>query len=320
MAVIKSVLLLIVGFIVLVKASDIFVDAVSSISTNLKMSKMMIALTVAAFGTCAPELAISFQSMGSGMGDIALANVLGSNVVNILLIVGLAACVAPIKVKNHVIKKELPILLVVTSMFCLCIISHKFGISNQQYVLDRQDGFMLLCFFGMFMFYILSVVQAKQGILEYDKPKYGIVKSIIYSIICCVVILFSSDLVVDNAVSLAKLIGVSTKIITMTVVVIGTSLPEMTMTVIAAKKGEFDFALGNIIGTNIFNIGVVLGLPLVIYGGFNSTSFNMVDVVAVFIAAVSLFLFARNDKKLSSLEGALMMSIFVMYYAYVLLT
>ena len=320
MAVIKSVLLLIVGFIVLVKASDIFVDAVSSIATNLKMSKMMIALTVAAFGTCAPELAISFQSMGSGMGDIALANVLGSNVVNILLIVGLAACVAPIKVKNHVIKKELPILLVVTSMFCLCIISHKFGISNQQYVLDRQDGFMLLCFFGMFMFYILSVVQAKQGILEYDKPKYGIVKSIIYSIICCVVILFSSDLVVDNAVSLAKLIGVSTKIITMTVVVIGTSLPEMTMTVIAAKKGEFDFALGNIIGTNIFNIGVVLGLPLVIYGGFNSTSFNMVDVMAVFIAAVSLFLFARNDKKLSSLEGALMMSIFVMYYAYVLLT
>jgi cation:H+ antiporter len=320
MAVIKSVLLLIVGFIVLVKASDIFVDAVSSIATNLKMSKMMIALTVAAFGTCAPELAISFQSMGSGMGDIALANVLGSNVVNILLIVGLAACVAPIKVKNHVIKKELPILLVVTSMFCLCIISHKFGISNQQYVLDRQDGFMLLCFFGMFMFYILSVVQAKQGILEYDKPKYGIVKSIIYSIICCVVILLSSDLVVDNAVSLAELIGVSTKIITMTVVVIGTSLPEMTMTVIAAKKGEFDFALGNIIGTNIFNIGVVLGLPLVIYGGFNSTSFNMVDVMAVFIAAVSLFLFARNDKKLSSLEGALMMSIFVMYYAYVLLT
>jgi cation:H+ antiporter len=320
MAVIKSVLLLIVGFIVLVKASDIFVDAVSSIATNLKMSKMMIALTVAAFGTCAPELAISFQSMGSGMGDIALANVLGSNVVNILLIVGLAACVAPIKVKNHVIKKELPILLVVTSMFCLCIISHKFGISNQHYVLDRQDGFMLLCFFGMFMFYILSVVQAKQGILEYDKPKYGIVKSIIYSIICCVVILLSSDLVVDNAVSLAELIGVSTKIITMTVVVIGTSLPEMTMTVIAAKKGEFDFALGNIIGTNIFNIGVVLGLPLVIYGGFNSTSFNMVDVTAVFIAAISLFLFARNDKKLSSLEGALMMSIFVMYYAYVLLT
>lgn len=320
MEVIKSVILLLIGFVVLVKASDIFVDAVSSIATNLKMSKMMIALTVAAFGTCAPELAISFQSMESGMGDIALANVLGSNVVNILLIVGLAACVAPIKVKNHVIKKELPILMVVTSMFCLCIISHRFGISNPEFVLDRQDGFMLLCFFGMFIFYIVSVIKAKQGILEYEKPKYGIVKSIIYSIICCVVIIFSSDLVVDNAVVLANLIGVNTKIITMTVVVIGTSLPEMTMTVLAAKKGEFDFALGNIIGTNIFNIGVVLGLPLVIYGGFNSVSFNMIDVTAVFIAATSLLLFARNDKKLSSLEGAIMISIFVMYYAYVLVT
>ena len=116
MQVIQSVILLLVGFVILVKASDIFVTAVSSIATNLKMSKMMIALTVAAFGTCAPELAISFQSMNAGIGDIALANVLGSNVVNILLIVGLAACVAPIRVKNHVIKKELPILLVVTSM------------------------------------------------------------------------------------------------------------------------------------------------------------------------------------------------------------
>ncbi len=320
MAVIKAVILLIIGFVVLVKASDVFVDAVSSISTNLKMSKMMIALTVAAFGTCAPELAISFQSMGSGMGDIALANVLGSNVVNILLIVGLAACVAPIKVKSHVIKKELPILLVVTSMFCLCIVSHKFGISGKDYVLDRQDGFMLLCFFAMFIFYIVSVVKAKQGILEFDKPKFTLPKSIILTIICCILIIISSDIVVDNAVVLANLIGISTKIITMTVVVIGTSLPEMTMTIIAAKKGEFDFALGNIIGTNIFNIGVVLGLPLVVYGGFNSTSFNMIDVSAVFVAAMTLFLFARSDRKLSSLEGAIMISIFVMYYAYVLAT
>jgi cation:H+ antiporter len=106
----------------------------------------------------------------------------------------------------------------------------------------------------------------------------------------------------------------------MTVVVIGTSLPEMTMTVLAAKRGEFDFALGNIIGTNIFNIGVVLGLPLLVYGGFNSPNFNMIDVTAVFIAAISLFFFARNDRKLSSLEGAMMISLFVAYYAYVLLT
>ena len=97
-------------------------------------------------------------------------------------------------------------------MFCLCIISHRFGISDPDYVLDRQDGFMLMCFFAMFIFYIISVIKAKQGILEYDKPKYGIVKAIIYTVICCLVIIFSSDLVVDNAVVLADLIGVNTKI------------------------------------------------------------------------------------------------------------
>ena len=123
MAIVVDILLLLVGFVLLVKASDIFVDAVSSIATNFKMSKMMIALTVAAFGTCAPELAISFNSMSSGSGDIALANVLGSNIVNILLIVGIAALVKPINVKHEVIKKELPILLVVTSMFTLSILA-----------------------------------------------------------------------------------------------------------------------------------------------------------------------------------------------------
>ena len=134
MELVKIILLLLLGFVVLVKSSDKFVDAVSSIATNLKMSKMMIALTVAAFGTCAPELAISFQSIAAGTGDIALANVLGSNVVNILLIVGLAACVHPIRVKIDVIKKELPILIVVTSLFAIAIMGHYVGVSNAEFI------------------------------------------------------------------------------------------------------------------------------------------------------------------------------------------
>ena len=142
-------------------------------------------------------------------------------------------------------------------------------------------------------------------------------KSDILTIVCCILIILASDLVVDNAKELANMLNVSTKLITMTVVVIGTSLPEMTMTVVAAKKGEFDIAIGNIIGTNIFNIGVVLGLPLVIYGGFASPSFSLVDVIAVFLAAILLYLFARNDRVLSKLEGAIMITIFVLYYAYV---
>ena len=319
MNIVLTIILLLIGFYGLIKCSDIFVDAISSIATNFKMSKMMIALTVAAFGTCAPELAISFQSISSGSGDIALANVLGSNVVNILLIIGLAACVAPIKVKNDVTKKELPILLVITTVFSLSIIAHYIGGTPDSFILDRYDGLLFIFFFGVFIFYIISVVKMKQGFFEYSKPKYKMLTSILLSIACCIGIIIASDLVVDNAKVLAETLNVSTKIITMTVIVIGTSLPEMTMTVVAAKKGEFDIALGNIIGTNIFNIGIVLGLPLLIYGGFSSANFNLIDVLAVHLAAFILYYFACNDKVFSRLEGALMMLMFLAYYTYVLL-
>lgn len=320
MNILKAIILLLIGFFLLIKSSDIFVDAVSSIATNFKMSKMMIALTVAAFGTCAPELAISFNSISSGSGDIALANVLGSNIVNIVLIIGLAACVHPIKVKNDTIKKELPILLIVTSLFTLAIISHYLGNINTDFVLDRKDGILFITFFAMFIAYIISNIKSKQGLLECEKPKYGMIKSILITIIACAIIIYSSDLVVDNAKELASLLNVSNKIVTMTLVVIGTSLPEMTMTVAAAKKEEFDIALGNIIGTNIFNIGIVLGLPLIIYGGFSSTDFSIIDVLAVEIAAAVLYLFARNDKELSKLEGAIMLIIFVAYYSYMMIS
>lgn len=320
MEIVKVVGLLIIGFIVLVKSSDVFVDAVSSIATNFRMSKMMIALTIAAFGTCAPELAISFHSMGSGAGDIALANVLGSNVVNILLVIGLAACVAPIKVKNEVTKKELPILVVTTTMFVLAILSHYLGEFNRDFILTRQDGIIFICFFVMFIFYIISVVKMKKSFFEKEKPKYNMIKSLLYTIICCILIIIASDIVVENAKELANMLNVSTKLITMTVVVIGTSLPEMTMTVIAAKKGEFDIALGNIIGTNIFNIGIVLGVPLLIYGGFTSVSFNLIDILFVHAASIVLYLFAKNDKVLSKGEGAIMITLFVIYYAYIFIS
>lgn len=318
---VKVILLLLIGFAVLIRSSDVFVDAVSSIATNFKMSKMMIALTVAAFGTCTPELAISFNSISSGSGDIALANVLGSNVVNILLVVGLAAIARPIRVKSEVVKKELPILLMITSMFVIAIISHYIGVYNiSEFILTRQDGIMFICFFAMFIFYIVSVVKAKQGVLEKGNAKYSIPRSIIYTIICCILITLASDLVVDNARNLASMLNVSTKLITMTVVVIGTSLPEMTMTVIAARKGEFDIALGNIIGTNIFNIGIVLGLPLLIFGGFSTLNFSLIDVLFVHIAAYILYYFCRNDKVLSKLEGVMMVIIFVIYYIYLFLS
>lgn len=315
--IVKTIIFLIVGFVLLIKASDIFVDAVSSIATHFKMSKMMIALTVAAFGTCAPELAISFNSISSGNGDIALANVIGSDIINIILIIGLAALVTPIKVKNSVIKKELPILLIVTSIFSLALITHYLDGSN--FILTRGDGLLFVSFFMVFIVYIVSVVKNKEGLFERSNVKYNMVWSIILIVACCAVIIFASDVVVKQAQILATMAKLSTKVITMTVVVIGTSLPEMTMTVISARKQEFDIAIGNIIGTNIFNIGIVLGLPLLIYGGFTTTTFNLVDIFVVQLAAVILYFFSKNDRKLSRKEGIVMLLIFIAYYAYVIL-
>lgn len=312
---IKAIILLLIGFVILIKCSDIFVDAISSIATHFKLSKMTIALTVAAFGTCAPELAISFNSIMTNHGDIALANVVGSNIVNILLIIGIACLSYPIKVKDNVVKKELPIVLLITTMFALSILTHFVEESNT-FILSRIDGILFLTFFLVFIVYIISVIKTKEGFFERSKPKFSIIKSIVLTVLCCVGIVIASDIVVDNAKTLAEMFNVSTKIITMTVVVIGTSLPELTMTVVASKKGEFDIAIGNIIGTNIFNIGIVLGLPLLIFGGFESSSFNLIDILVVDLAVVILYFFCRNDKVLSRVEGAIMLLVFLAYYVY----
>ncbi len=317
METVKAIILLLIGFVLLVKFSDIFVDAISSIASYFKMSKMMIALTIGAFGTCTPELAISFMSVGEG--DIALANVIGSCIVNILLVIGMACLIAPIKLKNETVKKELPILLMVTTLFVTSIVFHYFE-NNKIFKIARFDGLVYIFLFAMFLFYIFSVIRAKKGLFEESKPKYGLVKSIIYTIICSVVIVLSSNLLVDNAKELSSLLNISTKIITMTIVVIGSSLPEMTMTVIAAKKGEFDIAIGNIIGTNIFNIGIVLGLPLLIYGGFSSVNFSLIDIFFVQISALLLYIFSKNDKVLSRREGAVFVILFVIYYVYLFIS
>ena len=310
---IQAILLLLLGFFLLIKGSDIFVDAISSIAANFNMPKILIALTVAAFGTCAPELAISFQSISSGNGDVALANVVGSTIVNILLIIGLASAIYPIRVKDNTVRKELPLMVLITGAFVLL----GFFDGGTLNTLTRQDGAVLVLLFLVFIYYLLSTFRKKNAILDAkEKPKYSLVKSIILSIICILLVIYGSDLVVDNAILIAESLNISQKIITMTVIVIGTSLPELTMTIISAKKREFDIAVGNIIGTNIFNLGIVLGLPVLIYGGISAVSFNIIDAIVVFIASFSFFLFSRNDKEIKRSEGIFMLIIFIVYYVY----
>lgn len=320
--IIGYIILFLIGLVALVKASDVFVDAASSLAIKLKMPKMLIALTVAAFGTCAPELAISFKSISSGNYDMTLANVIGSCVVNILLIVGVATLVRPIKVKEQTVKKELPILVLVTGIFFLILNDSIF--TGKENGLSRIDAGILLAAFGVFLAYILVIVhnakKKQKGVRrKREKAKYPLWKAIVYLLVTLVVIIIASDIVVDNACLIASEIGISQKIITMTAIVIGTSLPELTMTVGASRKGEFDLAVGNIIGTNIFNICIVLGLPTLIYGDFTSTAFNFVDTIVVLLAAVVYYWFGRSSRQLERFEGMLMVAIFAAYYTYLFL-
>jgi len=317
MVLVFSIFGLIFGLILLIMLSDVFVDAASSLAVKLKVPKMLIALTIAAFGTCAPELAISFNSISEGNVDMTMANVIGSSIVNILLIVGIAAIVRPISIKERVVKKELPLLLVVTTAFFVLISDSLFsrGAING---LTRADAVMLICWFVVFILYILRIVRKNRKDDEEQECKYGLKSSIILIIISLLIIVMASDVVVDSAVYIAEMFGISQKIISMTIIVIGTSLPELTMTVSSARKGEFDMAVGNIIGTNIFNMCVVLGLPIAIYGSVTSSSFNLIDTSMVLIASIFFFLFGTSDRKLSRREGMFMVLVFVVYYCYVI--
>ena len=310
-------LLLLIGFVLIVKFSDILVDGACSIANNFKIPKMVIALTIVAFGTCAPEIAISFNSIMSNNGSMAIANVVGSCIINTLMIIGLAAIINPIKVKNDTINKEMPLLCLITLIFSILVLDSKV-VSFLPNVITRLDGFILLLLFAIFVYYLYNIVKTNKN-KNSEKPAYSMFKSIVMIIVSIIIIAFSSDLIVDNAVVIAESLGISHKVITMVIIVIGTSLPELTMTVRCAKKHEFDIALGNIIGTNIFNICIVLGLPVAIFGNVRIVDFGIVDFIILVSSSVILYIFARTDKELNKTEGIVMFLIFICYYAYILI-
>ena len=306
--------ILLVSLFFIIKFSDSFVDASVSLAENYKLPKIVIALTVAAFCTCAPELAISFNSISSGNADMTLANVIGSSIINILLIIGIAAIVKPIKLKEATIKKELPLLLIITTAFFFLINDSFFG--NYKNILSRADSVVLIIWFVAFCFYIHSVTR-KGFVIFYPKPKYTKKRSIVQIMFSLIGIIIMSELIVNSAVYVAEVLNISQKIIAMTIIVIGTSLPELTITISSAKKNEFDIAIGNIIGTNIFNICVVLGLPIAIFGNVSSSAFNHVDLVVVLLAALLLYIFGRTDKELTRREGVFMLLVVIVYYMYI---
>lgn len=316
---IVSILLLIIGFVILIKGADVFVDGASSLAKNFKLPTILIGLTIVAFGTSAPELAVSCQSLLKGSGDIVLGNVIGSNILNILLIIGISALFHPLTVKNNTVKKELPIILLLSALFIILLNDSFFGLGDNSF--SRQDGIILLLFFTIFLYYLLTIMKNNKDTDESDddKPKFNIPKSILFIVIGLLGIIFGSDFVVDGASNIASILGISEKIIALTIVALGTSLPELVTSVSATRKGEYDIAIGNVVGSNIFNICTVIGLPVTILGGINHITFNMIDLTILFISVLLLFLFSLKDRKIDKKEGIFFLSIFLVYYTYVIL-
>ena len=311
-----DIILLVVGFAVLIKGADLFVDGASNVALNFKVSKMLIGLTIVAFGTSAPEFAVSVKGLLSNSGDIVLGNVIGSNILNILLILGVSAIIHPLVVKNNTVKKELPITLLITSLFAVLLSDNIFDkkLTNS---FTRGDGIVLILFFLVFIYYLITLMRNKVE-EEKDKEVMPLFKAIMFTLVGLISIIIGSNFVVDSASALAKAIGVSERIIGLTIIALGTSLPELVTSVTATKKGEYDIAIGNVVGSNIFNIGMVIGLPVALLGGIGTIVFSYVDLIVMIATALMLFIFSRNDYKISRREGICFLLVFVVYYGYVM--
>ena len=313
-----NIFLLVVGFIILIKGADIFVDGASGIAANFKVSKMLIGLTIVAFGTSAPEFAVSVKSLLSNNGDIVLGNVIGSNILNILLILGMSSLVHPLSVKNNTVKKELPITLLITTLFAVLLSDNIFD-NNIVNSFTRSDGIILILFFLVFIYYLISMSRKKIE-EENDEKKMTMIKSIIFTIFGIAGIVLGSNFVVDSAKEIATILGVSERLISLTIIALGTSLPELVTSLTATRKGEYDIAIGNVVGSNIFNIGLVMGIPVALFGGIQTITFNYIDLIVMLTATILLFMFSFHDYKISKKEGIVFLILFITYYSYVLFT
>ena len=311
-----QIISLVLGFIILIKGADIFVDGASSVAGNFKVSKMLIGLTIVAFGTSAPEFAVSVKSILSNHYDIVLGNVIGSNILNILLILGVSSLFHSLNVKNNTVKKELPIVMLMTILFAVLLSDHLFDFQVTN-AFTRSDGIILLLFFLVFIYYLIAMARKKIE-NDSDQSYMSIKKAFIYTISGIFMIVVGSNFVVDSASMIAEELGVSAKLISLTIVALGTSLPELVTSVTATRKGEYDIAIGNVVGSNIFNIGMVIGLPIAIFGGIDHISFNYIDLIVMLISAILLFIFSYNDYKITKKEGIIFLILFILYYSYVI--
>lgn len=315
-----QIVLLIVGFVILIKGADWLIDGASSTASHFKVSKLLIGLTIIAFGTGAPELAVSISSLLSGTTDMLLGNVIGSNILNILLLIGIAAVIKPIRVKKDTVSKELPLLLLISTILIVLFLDTLLMNADAN-TISRADGIICLLCFSIFLFYIISMARKnRKAKKEVEKPKFKLGISLLLVVIGLAGVVGGAELVVTSASTIASAMGVSDRIIALTIVAFGTSLPELITTIKAAKRGENELLIGNIIGSNIFNICIVLGLPVTLFGTVTPKSFELIDIVMLVGSATILLLVSRSGRKITRGEGALMLTTFALYYGFLVFT
>lgn len=311
---------MIVGFVLLIKGADVFVDGASNTAQNFKVSKMLIGLTIIAFGTSAPELAVSISALASGSTDMVLGNVIGSCILNILLILGVAAVIRPIKIKANTVRKELPLCMLISTLLAVLFLDVAL-MSGTENVFSRSDAIVVLLFFLVFLYYLITLARHnKENKVKEEKPEMKLGKSLLFVLLGLAGIIIGGEMVVQNCTAIATAIGWSERLISLTVIAFGTSLPELVTTVVAARRGEQDLVVGNIIGSNIFNICIVLGVPVALFGSVSPESFQMIDIIMLVASAVLLFIFATTRKKITRAEGIAMLVTFVAYYGIVILS
>jgi len=312
-----TILFLVVGFILLIKGANFLVDGSSSVAKRFGISSLVIGLTVVAFGTSTPELVVNLISAFKGTTDIAIGNIIGSNIANILLILGITGIVAPIAVKSSTTWKEIPFALLAVLVSAVMANDILFSGANESF-LTRGDGLILLGFFAVFMYYIVGI--AKNGTDEVEEVKiFGISKSIALIIVGLLFLVIGGKWIVDAAVFIAKSWGLSEAVIGLTIVAVGTSLPELITSVVAAMKGKSDIAIGNVVGSNIFNVFWILGITSVIKPLPFSDSSNL-DMIAVIGANILLFIWMLVGKrhKLERWQSAVFVVLYVVYVSLLL--
>ncbi len=302
-----ALVLLVIGFVFLVKGSDWFVDGTASLAARLGIPQIVIGLTIVAMGTSAPEAAVSISAAFAGSADISIANVVGSNMLNILIILGISSVITTLAVKKTVVWIDIPFTVFISAVLLVMGLFKK---------LNWISAVILLVLFISYLTYLF--IHAKKNPVENCEEFCAILtvpKAILFTLIGLALIILGSRFAVDGATTIARLIGISERFIGLTIVALGTSLPELFTSVSAARKGNADIAIGNIVGSNIFNILFILGLSSLIIP-INFAPELLIDTAVSGLAAVLLFICCAKEKKLTRAHGVIMLICYGVYFAY----